>query len=84
MIGTVKWFDAKKGFGFIRPDGDHPEIFVHHSGIKGPRDQNGRKNLSEQQRVEFRIESGDRGPKAVDVRAANDQPHLAPAAPESR
>jgi len=64
MIGIVKWFDSKKGFGFIAPEGDHQDVFVHHSAIRG---QKGRRNLNEMDRVEFRVESGDRGPKAADV-----------------
>lgn len=66
MQGTVKWFDQAKGFGFIVCDGDHPDVFVHYSGIAGT--GRGKKNLSENQRVEFRVEQGDKGPKAVDVR----------------
>lgn len=64
MLGTVKWFNSERGFGFITPEGDHPEVFVHHSAIVG---QKGRRNLVEFDRVEFRVVSGDRGPKAEDV-----------------
>lgn len=63
MQGTVKWFDDKKGFGFIEADGDHSDVFVHYSGIIG----RGRKSLEQGQRVEFRVEQSDKGPKAVNV-----------------
>jgi len=60
--GTVKWFDASKGFGFIvREQGD--DIFVHFSGIRGT----GYRTLEEGQRVEFIIASGHKGPVAQDV-----------------
>ncbi len=60
--GTVKWFNAEKGFGFIeREDGD--DVFVHFSGIVGE----GYKTLEEGQNVEFEIVEGDRGPQATNV-----------------
>ena len=60
--GTVKWFNAEKGFGFIeREDGD--DVFVHFSGIAGE----GYKTLEEGQNVEFEITKGDRGPQATNV-----------------
>ncbi len=60
--GKVKWFDEKKGFGFIeREDGD--DVFVHFSAIQ----QNGFKNLEEGQEVEFEIVEGERGLKAENV-----------------
>jgi len=62
MIGTVKWFSAEKGFGFIeRDDGD--DVFVHFSAIQAE----GYKTLSEGQRVQFDVEQGQRGPQAVNV-----------------
>ena len=60
--GKVKWFDEKKGYGFIeREDGD--DVFVHFSAIQ----QDGFKNLEEGQEVEFEIVEGDRGLQAEDV-----------------
>ena len=60
--GEVKWFDAKKGYGFIeREDGD--DVFVHFSAIE----QEGFKTLNEDQEVEFEIVEGDRGPQAENV-----------------
>ncbi|ADO76355.1 cold shock domain-containing protein [Halanaerobium praevalens] len=60
--GTVKWFDAKKGYGFIeREDGD--DVFVHFSAIE----DEGFKTLEDEQEVEFEIVEGDRGPQAENV-----------------
>ncbi|MCC3144252.1 cold-shock protein [Halanaerobium sp. Z-7514] len=60
--GTVKWFDGKKGFGFIeREDGD--DVFAHFSAIE----EEGFKNLDEGQEVEFEIVEGDRGPQAANI-----------------
>ncbi len=60
--GTVKWFDGKKGFGFIeREDGD--DVFAHFSAIE----EDGFKNLEEGQDVEFEIVEGDRGPQAANI-----------------
>ena len=56
-VGTVKWFNDEKGWGFIAVDGQ-PDVFVHYSEIQGE----GRKTLVEGQAVEFDIEPGDRGP----------------------
>jgi len=61
--GTVKWFNDKKGFGFIEND-DGGDVFVHHTSIQ----ESGFKTLSEGERVTFDIEQGDKGPKAVNVR----------------
>ncbi|MGM0603143.1 MULTISPECIES: cold shock domain-containing protein [unclassified Halanaerobium] len=60
--GKVKWFDAKKGYGFIeREDGD--DVFVHFSAIQ----DEGFKSLEDEQEVEFEIVEGDRGPQAANV-----------------
>lgn len=63
VTGTVKWFDSKKGFGFITRDDNGQDIFVHFSAIKG----SGFKNLEEGQKVEFDIVQEEKGPRAVDV-----------------
>jgi CspA family cold shock protein len=62
--GTVKWFNATKGFGFIAPEDGTPDVFVHQSDIQ----VNGYRELTEGQRVEFSVEPGDKGPKAANVR----------------
>jgi CspA family cold shock protein len=61
--GTVKWFSDDKGFGFITPDDGSKELFVHHSAIGG----DGYRSLSEGAKVSFDTESGDKGPRAVNV-----------------
>jgi cold shock protein len=60
--GTVKWFNEKKGFGFIEQE-DGPDVFVHFSGING----SGFKSLVEGDHVTFTVEQGPKGPSAVDV-----------------
>jgi CspA family cold shock protein len=60
--GSVKWFDDRKGYGFIEQE-DGSDVFVHHSGISG----NGFKSLREGDRVSFDIEQGQKGPAAVNV-----------------
>lgn len=62
MKGTVKWFNAEKGYGFIRSD-DGEDVFVHFSAIQG----DGFKSLDEGQEVEFDKVSGERGPQAANV-----------------
>ncbi|AMY17943.1 cold-shock protein [Rhodococcus kroppenstedtii] len=62
--GTVKWFNAEKGFGFIAQE-DGPDVFVHFSEIQGT----GFKSLDENQRVEFEVTTGPKGPQASSVRA---------------
>ena len=61
--GTVKWFNGEKGFGFIAQDGV-PDLFVHYSSIEAT----GFKNLEENQRVEFDLAQGPKGPQATNVR----------------
>ena len=63
MMGTVKWFNASKGYGFIARDGGE-DVFVHQSAIQSE----GYRTLEEGQRVEFELESGAKGPKAVNVK----------------
>ena len=61
--GSVKWFNAEKGFGFIEVEGGE-DVFVHFSAIQG----DGFKTLEEGQQVTFDIEDGDRGPQAANVK----------------
>src|SRR5690242_18615885 len=62
--GTVKWFNAEKGYGFIAVDGGGPDVFVHYSAIQS----SGYRSLDEAQRVEFEVTQGTRGPQADQVR----------------
>ena len=64
--GTVKWFNADKGFGFITPEDGSKDLFVHHTGIEG----DGYRSLDEGQKVSYESTAGDKGPKAVSVRPA--------------
>ena len=61
--GTVKWFNASKGFGFITPDDNGEDLFVHHSEIK----TDGYASLDENQTVEFEVGQGKKGPCATSV-----------------
>jgi len=61
-IGTVKWFNGTKGFGFIEREGGD-DVFVHYTSIQG----GGYRNLEEGQKVEFSVEMGPKGPQATEV-----------------
>lgn len=63
--GTVKWFNAEKGYGFIMQDGDGPDVFAHFTAIQAT----GYRTLEENQRVEFQIIQGPKGPQADQIRA---------------
>jgi CspA family cold shock protein len=63
-VGTVKWFSAEKGFGFIKPDDGSDDIFVHFSAIEGA----GYRSLDEGQRVEFETQPGRKGLQAANVK----------------
>jgi CspA family cold shock protein len=62
ILGTVKWFNSEKGYGFLAREGG-PDVFVHFSAIEG----NGYRSLTEGQQVEFAIEKGPKGLQAVNV-----------------
>ena len=64
--GIVKWFNAEKGYGFITPDGGGADLFVHHSAIQ----EKGFRTLQENQRVNFDITDGQKGPQASNVTKA--------------
>ena len=63
--GTVKWFNSEKGYGFIQRADGGPDVFVHYSEIQG----SGFRTLEENQRVEFEVGQGQKGPQAQNVRA---------------
>jgi CspA family cold shock protein len=65
-LGTVKWFNAEKGYGFITVDEENSDVFVHWSAIQ----MDGYRSLDEGQRVEFQIGQGQKGPQAEEVRVA--------------
>ena len=62
--GTVKWFNSEKGFGFIAPDDGSADLFAHFSEIDGT----GRRDLEDNQRVEFEAVPGQKGPQATNIR----------------
>jgi CspA family cold shock protein len=66
IIGTVKWFNDSKGFGFITPENGQKDVFVHHSAIQGE----GFKSLTEGDRVEFEVVDSAKGPAAQNVKKA--------------
>jgi cold shock protein len=63
--GIVKWFSDDKGFGFITPDDQSKDLFVHHTAIVGE----GYRSLAEGAKVSYESQAGDKGPKAVNVQA---------------
>ena len=65
-IGTVKWFNDAKGFGFITPEDGSKDVFVHHTAIE----MDGFRTLAEGQRVEYQTTTGPKGPAAEKVRPA--------------
>jgi CspA family cold shock protein len=62
IVGTVKWFNGSKGYGFIARE-NGPDVFVHYSAIQG----DGFRNLDEGQKVEFEVEQGNKVPQAANV-----------------
>jgi CspA family cold shock protein len=62
--GTVKWFNAEKGFGFIAPDDGGEDVFAHFSSIQS----SGYRSLDENQKVEFDVEQGQKGLQAANIR----------------
>ncbi|MDR7484512.1 MAG: cold-shock protein [Armatimonadota bacterium] len=62
--GSVKWFSAEKGYGFITPDDGTKDLFVHHTAIKAE----GFRTLTEGDKVEYEVAQGQKGPQAVNVR----------------
>jgi cold shock protein len=62
IVGTVKWFNGSKGYGFLSQEGG-ADVFVHYSAIRG----DGYRNLEEGQRVEFTVQQGPKGLQAADV-----------------
>lgn len=73
-VGTVKWFNDAKGFGFITPDGGGSDVFVHFSAVRAQ----GFRSLKEGQRVKFEVVQGAKGAQAADV-----MPEAAPASTAS-
>ncbi|MBO1753017.1 cold-shock protein [Actinotalea sp. BY-33] len=61
--GTVKWFNAEKGFGFIAPDDGGADVFAHYSAIT----TSGYRTLEENQKVEFEVNQGPKGPQAANI-----------------
>ena len=66
QTGTVKWFNESKGYGFITPDNGGKDLFAHSSEIKGGEIR----SLAENQRVQFEVTQGQKGPQASNIRSA--------------
>ena len=66
-VGTVKWFNAEKGYGFIAPEDNSADVFVHFSAIQG----GGFKELQENDRVEFETQDGPKGLQAANITVIN-------------
>lgn len=64
-LGTVKWFNASKGYGFITPSDGGDDVFAHYSAIE----MEGYKTLKEGQQVEFEVQEGPKGPQASNIRS---------------
>jgi cold shock protein len=62
--GTVKWFSSEKGYGFIAPDDNSDDVFAHHTAIQ----MNGYRTLTENQKVEYDVEQGQKGLQAANIR----------------
>ena len=63
-VGTVKWFNAEKGFGFIAPEDGSADVFAHYSAIQS----SGYRSLDENQKVEFDVEQGQKGLQATNIK----------------
>ncbi|MBD9699202.1 cold-shock protein [Flavimobilis sp. GY10621] len=63
-VGTVKWFNSEKGYGFIAPEDGSADVFAHYSAIQS----SGYRSLEENQRVEFDVTQGPKGPQAENIR----------------
>ena len=63
-VGTVKWFNSTKGYGFIQPETGGPDVFVHISAVE----RAGLRSLNEGQEVEYEVKDGPKGPQAADIR----------------
>ncbi|AEP36852.1 cold-shock protein [Taylorella asinigenitalis] len=63
VIGTVKWFNDTKGFGFVTPEGSNEDLFIHFSSIQ----MDGFKTLKENQKISFEITEGPKGKQAINI-----------------